>query len=161
MISTLTLPPGSGPRHLVFSPDGNTLYVADELDSTAASFVREGPGKTWRLGKVRSTLPDDADKKGNYPGAIKITVDGRFFFVANRGNDSVAVFATSGGGDFRLVHTVPSGGEYPSDLLLLNDDRLLVVGHQKSGGVTSFEHENGKLTPSVTYSVPKCAALCE
>ena len=41
----LVLPPGSGPRHLVFSPDGDTLYVADELDSTAASFVREGPGK--------------------------------------------------------------------------------------------------------------------
>ena len=157
----LALPPGSGPRHLVFSPDGNTLYVANELDSTAASFVREGPEKPWRLGKVRSTLPDGADQKGNYPGAIKITSDGKFFFVANRGNDSVAVFATSGGGDFRLVRTVRSGGEFPSDLLLLNGDRLLVVSHLKSGGVTSFEHENGTLTPSVTYSVPKCTALCE
>ena len=157
----LVLPPGSGPRHLVFSPDGNTLYVANELDSTAASFVREGPNKAWRLGKIRSTLPVGADKNGNYPGAIKITDNGRFFFVANRGDNSVAVFATLGGGNFRLVRTVPSGGDYPSDLLLLNGDRLLVVGHLRSGGVTSFKFENGVLTPSVRYSVPKCAALCE
>ena len=157
----LALPPGSGPRHLVFSPDGGTIYVANELDSTAASFVRDAPGKPWRFGKVRSTLPVGADKRGNYPGAIKITADGRFFFVANRGDNSIAVFATSGGGDFRLVRTVHSGGDYPSDLLLLNKDRLLVVGHSRSGGVTSFKHEDGKLTPHVRYAVPKCAALCE
>ena len=157
----LALPPGAGPRHLVFSPDGDTLYVANELDSTAASFVREGPGRAWRFGKVRSTLPDGANPKGNFPGAIKITADGKFFFVANRGDNSVAVFAASGGGEFRLIRTVPSGGDFPSDLLLLNGDRLLVVGHQRSGGVTSFELKDGTPTPSVTYSVPKCAALCE
>lgn len=157
----IALPPGSGPRHLVFAPDGNTLYVADELDSTAASFVRDAADKRWRLGEVHSTLPDEANKNGNYPGAIKITADGRHFFVANRGDDSVAVFVTQGGGEFRLVRTVPSGGEYPSDLLLLNGDRLLVVSHQKSGGITSFEIEGDKLIPTVRYSVPKCMALCE
>ena len=157
----LALPPGSGPRHLVFSPDGNTLYVADELDSTVASFVREGSDKAWRLGKIRSTLPDWSDKMDNYPGAIKITGDGKYLFVANRGDNSVAVFSTLSGGDFRLVRTVPSGGDFPSDLLLLNGDRLLVVGHLRSGGITSFKLENGVLTPSVRYSVPKCTALCE
>ena len=157
----LTLPPGSGPRHLVFAPDGNTLYVANELDSTVASFVRDAASGKWETARIRSTLPKGAKKEGNYPGAIKITADGRFFFVTNRGDDSVAVFATSGGGDFRLVRTVRSGGEFPSDLLLTNGDRLLVVGHLKSGGVTSFEFADGVLTPSVTYSVPKCTALCE
>ena len=158
----LVLPPGSGPRHLVFSPDGDTLYVANELDSTVASFVREGPDKAWRLGQIRSTLPDDADKKNNCPGAIKITADGKYFFVANRGDNSIAVFSTLGGGDFRLVRTVPSGGDYPSDLLLLNEDRLLVVGHSRSGGVTSFALEDGTPAPTaVRYAVPKCAALCE
>lgn len=157
----LTLPPGAGPRHLVFAPDGNTLYVADELDSTVASFVRKEPNGAWRLAKVRSPLPQGANKNGNFPGAIKITADGKYFFVANRGDDSVAVFAASAGGEFRLVRTVRSGGEFPSDLLLSNDDRLLVVGHLNSGGVTSFEFADGVLTPSVTYSVPKCTALCE
>jgi len=157
----LVLPPGSGPRHLVFSPDGNTLYVANELDSTVASFVREAPGKAWRSGRVCPTLPEGKCRTDNFPGAIKITSDGKYFFVANRGANSVAVFSTLPGGDFLLVRTVPSGGDYPSDLLLLDGDRLLVVGHQKSGGVTSFKVENGTLTPSVRYAVPKCTALCE
>ena len=157
----LILPPGAGPRHLVFSPDGNTLYVANELDSTVASFVREAPDKAWRLGKIRSTLPEGAKKAGNYPGAIKIAASGKYFFVANRVDNSVAVFSTLGGGDFRLVRTVPSGGDFPSDLLLLDGDKLLVVGHLKGGGVTSFKFGNGVLTPSASYSVPKCTALCE
>ena len=157
----LVLPPGSGPRHLVFAPDGNTLYVSCELDSTAASFVRDAPGKAWRFAKSRSTLPDGADKTGNYPGAIRIAPDGRHFFVANRGDNSVAVFATSGGGDFRLVRTVPSGGDYPSDLLVSNGGKTLVVGHLKSGGVTVFALEGGKLTRGASYAIPKCTALCE
>ena len=53
------------------------------------------------------------------------------------------------------------GGDFPSDLLLLDGDRALAVGHLKGGGITSFELENGKLAPSVRYSVPMCTALCE
>lgn len=156
----LALPRGSGPRHLVFAPDGNTLYVADELDSTVASFVRDAPEAAWRPGRVRSTLPEGRDPAGNYPGAIKIAGNGKHLFVTNRGDNSVAVFAVSSGGDFRLVRNVPSGGDYPSDLLLLDGDKRMVVSHQRSGGVTGFELEDGVPTPSGTYPVPRCMALC-
>ena len=156
----LALPPGSGPRHLVFAPDGNALYVACELDSSAASFVRDVPEGPWRFVKAVSTLPEGTEKK-NYPGAIRITRDGRYFFVANRGHNSIAVFAASGGGEFRLLRTVPSGGDFPSDLLLLDGDRKLAAGHQKSGGVTIFKHEEGKLVPSSNLFLPKCMSLCE
>ena len=159
----LVLPPGSGPRHLVFAPDGNTLYVANELDSTVMSFVRDPKTDNWRPGVIRSTLPAGAKREGNYPGAIKIAADGRHFFVANRGDDSVAVFSTAAGGEFQLVRTVPSGGEFPSDLLLLNGGKTLAVGHLKNGGVTAFDWDAEKrtLTPSGHWIVPKCAALCE
>lgn len=159
----LVLPPGAGPRHLVFAPDGNTLYVANELDSTVMSFVRDPKADKWRPGVSRPTLPAGAKREGNYPGAIKIADDGRHFFVTNRGDDSVAVFAAAADGEFRLVRTVPSGGEFPSDLLLLNGGKTLAVGHLKGGGVTLFDWDAAKrtLTPSGRCAVPKCAALCE
>jgi len=159
----LILPPGSGPRHLVFAPDGDTLYVANELDSTVASFVRAPEAGKWRPARVRSTLPAGADRSKNYPGAIRITRDGRFFFVTNRGHDSVAVFATAAGGEFRPLAVVPTGGEFPSDLLLLDDDRLLAVCHRRSGGVACFDWdaETGRLTPrSGRAAVPRAAGLC-
>ena len=157
----LILPRGAGPRHLVFAPDGNTLYVANELDSTVASFVRDAASDQWKLARIRSTLPDGAKKKGNYPGAIKITRDGRFLFVANRGNDSVAIFAVLGGGDFELRKAVPSGGEFPSDLLLLDNDRHLIVSNRKSGDVVRFDRDGAELKATGRCFVPKCAALCE
>lgn len=157
----LVLPPGAGPRHLVFAPDGKALYVANELDSTVASFVRDATSGSWKLARIRSTLPKGAKTEGNHPGAIKITADGRFFFVANRGDDSVAVFSVLGGGDFELLRTVPSGGEFPSDLLLADGDRLLVVGHRDSGEVIRFERDGAELKVSGRYFVPKFMAFCE
>ncbi len=159
----LILPPGAGPRHLVFSPDGGTLYVANELDSTAASFVRDPASGKWTMKCVRSTLPPGAERKNNCPGAICRTPDGRCFFVTNRGHDSIAVFAAGEDGDFRLLAAVPSGGEFPSDLALLEDGRTLAVCQRKSGGVTFFDWNADKRTleaRSDRAAVPRAMGLC-
>jgi|GEM_PF-1400699 len=159
----LKLPPGSGPRHLVFDPSGLVLYTANELNSTAASFVRDSLQSEWKPGPVRSTLPEGVSGAKNYPGAIKITADGRFFFVTNRGHDSIAVFEASRSGDFKLLRTVPSGGKYPGDLLLLNGETQAVV-HYREGGVTLFDLDpaTGNLTPKAgRVPVPRGLALCE
>ena len=157
----LVLPPGSGPRHLVFCPSGNILYAANELNSTATSFVRDPSTGKWRLHTVRSTLKQPVPK--NFPGAVKITADGRFFFVTNRGHDSIAVFKTSGDGGFRLLDAVPSQGKFPSDLQLQDRDRFLSVVHLKSGTVTQFrfDPEQEKLIPlSGQAKVPQGIGLC-
>ena len=157
----LSLPPGSGPRHLVFDPSGRILYTANELNSTAASFVRDPSTGKWRLHTVRSTLIQPVPR--NFPGAVKITADGRFFFVANRGHDSIAVFETSGDGGFRLLAAVPSQRQFPSDLLLQDHDRILSVIHLKSGTVNRFrfDSEQKKLIPvSGQAGVPQGIGLC-
>ena len=158
----LSLPPGSGPRHLAFDPSGNVLYCANELNSTAASFIRAGT--KWSIGAVRSTLKDPAGTSRNFPGAIKITGDGRYFFVSNRGHDSIALFRTDGKGDFSLLDTIPSGGVFPSDLQLDRLETELRAVHLKDGGVKvfSFDRKNGTLTPlSGISKVPQGICLCE
>ena len=134
----LALPPGSGPRHLAFAPDGLTLYTADELNSTAASFVRKDAQSPWQPVEIHSTLPENVPATKNYPGAIKMSADGRFFFVTNRGNDSIAVFAVQGNGKFKLQQTVPASGSYPSDILLQDNDRKMYVINLKSNNISSF-----------------------
>ena len=160
----LKLPPGSGPRHLVFDPSGLVLYTANELNSTAASFVRDSLRSPWKPGPVCSTLPEGVSGEKNYPGAIKITADGRFFFVTNRGHDSIAVFEAARNGGFKLLRTVPSGGKYPSDLLLLNHGTQLAVIHYREGGVTLFDLDpaTGTLTRKAgDIPVPRGLSLCE
>ena len=133
----LPLPPGAGPRHLVFAPDGNRLYVADELDGTAAAFVRDAQGE-WRFKTAVPTLKSPGGAP-NYPGAIKLSADGRTLFVTNRGDDSIACFDATPDGGLTLRETIPAGGDYPSDLLVSAEGKILAVANFKSGNVTTSQ----------------------
>lgn len=156
----LKLPPGSGPRHIVFSPDGKTLFTANELNSTAGSFVKIN-GK-WQFCKNISTLKAGTKVK-NSPGAVKITSDGRFFFISNRGHNSIAFFENLGNGNFHLLDAVPSPGNFPSDILLLDNETRLAVSHLKSGTVHFFrlDKTNKKLIAEpASIKVPQAIGLC-
>ena len=145
----LPLPPGSGPRHLVFSPDGNILYVANELNSTAAVFVRNAQGE-WRFKTAVPTLKNPGDKP-NYPGAIKLSADAGTLFVTNRGDNSISCFDAAPDGNIKLHGTIPAGGDYPSDLIISADGKILAVANFKSGSVT---------TPDGTVELKQAIALC-
>ena len=144
----IKLLPGSGPRHLVFDPAGTVFYTANELNSTASSFVKD-PYGTWKLHRSCSTLTPGTTKQ-NAPGAIKISSDGKYFFVTNRGDDSIAVFSADRKGDFKLNYTISSGGNFPSDILLFESRKQVAISHLKSGTISLFtwDPESGTLTGS-------------
>lgn len=69
------VPPGSGPRHFVFHPHANIIYIINELISTVS--VLEKTGKEWKLIQTIYTVPNDF-KGTNYCADIHISADGRF-----------------------------------------------------------------------------------
>ncbi|MEV6523084.1 lactonase family protein [Longispora sp. NPDC051575] len=134
--SQFRLRTGAGPRHLVFHPRGGYVYVANELDSTVAVC-------RWRSGElsVEQVLDPLLEPAGtrNYPGEIAVSPDGRFVYVTNRGDNSVAVFgATPQGHRLRLLATPSCGGNWPRHLALDPSGRWLHVANQRSGDVTWF-----------------------
>lgn len=153
----LKLPAGAGPRHLVFSAGGNRLYAANELDSTVTSFLRENGA--WIRKETISTLKSPSQVR-NYPGAIRITRDGRFLFVSNRGDDSIALLEQNPDGSLKLLDTVPCGGKFPRDMQLSPDETLLAVANEKSGTVSflRFDPDRKRLTP-LTETLPAPRAL--
>ena len=156
-VGRLKLAPGSGPRHLTFSPDGNTLYCANELSGTVTSFVRKD--NRWQLAKTVSTLKEPFKK--NFPGAIKISRCGKFVLVSNRGHNSIALFETGANGDLTLLDTTAADGDFPSDILWLEDDCKVVVCNNNSNSVTifKFDKQQKKLLPESKYSVNKAKVL--
>ncbi|MGH8775226.1 MAG: lactonase family protein [Jiangellaceae bacterium] len=150
--------PGAGPRHVAFDPGGTSAYVVAELDST----VRVLDLRSFTWGEPVSTVPDDVAVT-NHPSAVKVSADGRFCYVANRGHDSIAVFAVeNGGGRLRPTTTVPCGGDGPRDLELAG--AWLYVANQSSGTVTSFSLDpaSGRPTPAgepVRTPSPSCLLL--
>lgn len=96
LAKTQVLSPGGGrgfrPRHADFSPDGSWVYVNSESQNELHAFaitdglIAEAPSY------VCSTLasPDEM-KTGQLVSALRLSPDGQWIYVVNRGNGTVVV----------------------------------------------------------------------
>ncbi|WP_406099153.1 lactonase family protein [Streptomyces sp. NBC_01013] len=158
------LRPGTGPRHLAFHPAGGHAYVLNELEPTvtvcrwdAVAGILEAVGETPVLptGVTGGTGP------AGYPSEVVVAHDGRFLWVANRGDDSISVLALDGTGEqVSLVTTVSCGGHWPRDLALDPAGRRLYAANERSGNVSWFavDPETGVPAPEGSLEAP--AASC-
>ena len=83
-VSEVALPPGSGPRHLAFSPDGSMLYVISELKATVTALPYDATsGKLGEPIAAVSTVPDDFPAAKTRPRSWS-TPSGKFLYGSNR-----------------------------------------------------------------------------
>lgn len=139
--------PGMGPRHFAFSPDGTSMVVIGELDSTLVSLAIGEDGTLTAISSV-STLPDDFTGETTC-AHVQFSPDGRFVYGSNRGHDSIAVAAfdaeTRG---LEIVEIVPTGGTEPRNFSLDPSGNWLLAANQNSDSITVFRRdpESGRLT---------------
>ncbi len=156
----LSVRPGSGPRHLVFHPNGCRAYVMTELSNEVISLDYDAETGCFTERQYISALP--ADFHGHSQGsAIHLSSDGRFVYAGNRGHDSIAVFAAEEDGSLVLVEHVPTGGSWPRDFSLDPSERFLVAANQESHNLVLFarDAESGKLnrlSSEVSVPYPVC-----
>ena len=86
-----TLNPGTGPRHVAFSRDGNFMYVLGELQSNVTVFKNDAR-ETFRQVQQISALPAGFSGR-NDAAEIAIHPSGKSLYTSNRGQESIAVFA--------------------------------------------------------------------
>jgi 6-phosphogluconolactonase len=159
-------PAGVGPRYSKFSPDGRFFYVVNELGGSVCVFAYDAPRGVLTLQQTISSLP--ADFRGtNTSAEIRLSPDGRFVYVSNRGPDSLAVFARDPrAGTLTLVEIVPSGGKHPRNFALSPDGRWLVCANRDTDNVVVFRVDpvTGRLTPtanSATIPLPVCVLFVD
>lgn len=148
--------PGSGPRHLIFGPDGRRAYNVTEMGATVVVYDYDPVGGTLTPIQTLSTLPPDYQAK--WGAEIEIRPDGRFLYASNRGQDTIAVFAIDPAtGRLTLVEIVPTGGKVPRGFAISPDGGWIVCAHQFSDNVTvlKIDAETGRLTLTPnTITVP-------
>ncbi len=159
---TLDLPPGSGPRHFVLHPNGKWMYVVNELGNSVSLVHRTTEGQ-WVLKKTVSALPAGFRGK-SYCAEIRITQDGRFLYVSNRGHNSLALFrVTPSGDDLKRVANIPVHGDFPRFFVLTPDENYLLVANQKSDNIVVFKRnkKTGLLqyTDEMKMSSPVCVVF--
>ena len=140
--------PGSGPRHLVFHPSARYVYVINELDSTVAALAFDPASGDLALVQTLSALPTGFTDESHCSG-VQITPDGRFLYGANRGHDSLAMYAVDQStGKLSLLGHQSTGGETPRDFAIDPSGRFLAIANQNSDElvVLGIDAGSGKLT---------------
>lgn len=132
--STTRFAPGQGVRHLAFSADGRTAYVACELSSELVKCRFNPRTGSLAVDTAISTVDDEYDLH-NYPAAVLVSRDGSRVYVTNRGHDSIAVIDAN---ICELIGTRPCGGEWPRDAAISRDGTHIYVANEHSDSVVPF-----------------------
>ncbi|PNZ40776.1 lactonase family protein [Mammaliicoccus vitulinus] len=147
LVETLETQAGSGPRHLAFHPNGDYAYLVNELSNTIQVLSYKN-GKFAEISPTLMTIHEDFDLNSQV-GAVRLSHDGQFIYVSNRGHNSIAVYKILGDGALiETVEIITSGGTWPRDFNITPSDSFLVVAHEHSYNLVLFSRnkETGKLT---------------
>ncbi|HYH11807.1 MAG TPA: lactonase family protein [Thermomicrobiales bacterium] len=160
--SAMKTHPGAGPRHLAFSPDGRSVYVINELDSTltACDYNPETGALTAR--ETITALPEGYDGE-SYCAHVVVSEDGRFVYGSNRGHDSIVVWAVDQQtGELSVAGHTSTEGSFPRNFTLDRNGSRLLVANQNSDNLAILRRnrEDGLLTlQEVLGDIPSTVAL--
>ena len=158
--SVLPTEAGFGPRHLTFSPDGEYAYLVGELSSLISTLKYDSTTGTFKVLQTLKTIPDSWTEH-NGAAAVKISEDGKFVYVSNRGYDSLAVFAVQQNYHLQLIQQISTQGSFPRDFSLDTSEKFVVCANQNTDNATLYsrDQDTGKLT-CVQKDIPVPEGVC-
>ncbi|MEA4890813.1 MAG: lactonase family protein [Clostridiaceae bacterium] len=162
-LASLTCPPGTGPRHLVY---GQEPYVYAVMEMGSEVLALQAESDSYRLTQRISTLPEACCPSDNTGAAIRLSPDGRWLLASNRGHDSLAIYAVDPtNGRLTWTRNESCGGRVPRDFYLLpqaaGPDFWILAASQEDDRICVYrmDAQNGTMTgPCCTFQVP--APVC-
>ncbi|WP_442590090.1 lactonase family protein [Pedobacter sp. AW31-3R] len=143
---SINVKPGSGPRHITFSPDGKYAYLIQEMQGDLTVFSYHNGSLT----KIQETTIVDKNFKGEMGSAdIQISADGKFLYASNRGEaNDITVFAIQKNGKLVYRSRTSTEGKGPRAFVIDPSGNWLLVGHQYTNNVVIFKRN--KATGAIT-----------
>ena len=135
--ASISLPPGDGPRHFAFHPQGRWLYSLQEEASTLVLFDYDATRGRLAARQTLSSLPPGF-AGSNFTSGILVSADGRFVYAANRLHDSIAYFAVGPTGTLTFVGEEWTRGNYPRSFSFDPTGQFLYSCNQRADAVTVF-----------------------
>ncbi len=143
-----TVPPGSGPRHFAFHPNGKFAYVINEMLCTMTTFSYDAKQGELKVIQTVSTLPAGESVKPGYSTAEVVAhPNGKFLYGSNRGHDTIAVYSIGADGKITLVQNAPAEVKIPRNFNLDPTGQWLITAGQNSDNLAIFrvDPQTGKL----------------
>lgn len=142
LVDILRCPRESGPRIIRFSDDGKFAYILFELSNEIRAYKYDGSGKVPAfelIQTIETSAKKDVHDTHNAASGLSLANDGKHLFCTTAGEDTVSMFERDEEtGMLTRKFTLPISGEYPKDLVLLPDDKHLVLANHASNTLTTF-----------------------
>lgn len=160
-------PPGGGPRHFKFHPNGRFAYVLNELALSVTVFGYDAEGGRLTSLQTIPTLTESqkAGEEFNAASEIRVHPNGKFLYAANRGHDSISVFRIHADtGKLRLSEVEPIRGSWPRNFNVDPTGRWLIAAGRDSNTLSLFsiDQQTGMLQyqrHSVFCPTPICVTF--
>jgi 6-phosphogluconolactonase (cycloisomerase 2 family) len=146
----VNVPPGDGPRHFAFHPNGVWLYSIQEEGNTIIF---------WRFDPANGSLTNEQQVSSLPPGfagtvftsEIRVSADGRFVYGVNRLNDTIGVFRIGHDGTLTQVSHASTRGDYPRIITIDPFGLFMVSGNQRADNITTFRISRGREDDDVSH----------
>ncbi|MEZ6092452.1 MAG: lactonase family protein [Pirellulaceae bacterium] len=148
-----SLPPGDGPRHFYFHPNGKWFYCIQEEGATIVLFDYEGGSGKLSPRQTISTLPPSF-AGSTFCSEVLVSDDGRFLYAGNRLHDSISVFKIDQTGKLSLVSNHWTRGNYPRSFAIDPDGDYLYCCNQRADNIAVFkvDRQSGRLRFTDQYT---------
>lgn len=135
--AAISLPPGDGPRHFCFHPNGRWFYSIQEEGSNVVLFdYNAGKGRLVARQTISTLPPGFAGS--NFCSEIMVSADGRFLYAGNRLHDSIAIFSIGDTGILTYIKEEWTRGNYPRSFNFDPAGRFLYACNQRSDDLAVF-----------------------
>jgi len=140
----IAVTPGSGPRHIEFSPNGKFMYNIQEISASITAF-------TYHNGKAKEiqhlNMMSDDFNGTNGAADIHVSPDGFFLYATNRGSaNQLLVYAINQkAGTLTFIERYPTG-QMPRNFVIDPTGNFLFVGNAKGVIIFKVNKTTGRLT---------------
>ncbi len=146
------------PRHFVFSKSGQTIYVNSENNSTVTALrINSTTGELSEFQTLSTIDPKNNTK--NSTAEIILHPNGKFLYVSNRGQNSIATFQINPDESLQQSTLTQIEAQTPRGLALDPTGQFLLAAGQQNNIIISLkiDQSNGIPTPTphkITLSKP-------
>lgn len=134
---SLVRPLASGPRLMPFRPDGRFAYLLNEISNsiTVFSYDKRKFNEIQTISTLSSRF-ENADGATSSAAGFRISQNGQFLLVSNRGENSIVCFSIDAESGLLSEVSRISCGILPRDILII--DKHVLVAAQDSNKVESY-----------------------
>jgi len=143
----VSLPPGDGPRHFFFHPNGRWCYSLQEEGSNIVLFDYDAAKGRLASRQTISSLPPGF-AGSNFCSEIMVSGDGRFVYAGNRLHDSIGILSVGNSGELTFAGEEWTHGSYPRSFNFDPTGQFLYVCNQRGDNVAVFrvDRKTGRLS---------------